>query len=165
MRPTIALLAWLGGASFAVAQDFTIDPHLIDRCLPVVDNQMQCVGQQAYDCIHRNGGGPNMVLGACYEAEAEVWDDWLNSTNKGLIATARDLEASDSGWDPGSLVDTLREMQIAWIAYRDATCAQEMALAKPFGSRVSSVSALCRLRETARQYFELQRVRRDLAAN
>ena len=62
----------------AFAQNFEIDPHLIDRCFPIVDDPMLCVGREAYDCIWENGGGPNMVLGACYEAEAAVWDDFLN---------------------------------------------------------------------------------------
>lgn len=143
-------------ASPVLAQDFTIDPHRIDRCLPTVDDPMQCVGREAYDCIFRNGNGPNMVPGACYTAEAEIWDDFLNEAYQELLSLAGDLEASDSGWKVGELVGSLRVMQRNWIDYRNARCANALALAKPFGSRASAVDGFCNMRETAKQYFELR---------
>ncbi len=145
------------------AQDFSINPHLIDRCLAVSDDPMLCVGREAYDCIDKNGGGPNMVLGACYEAEALFWDDALNEAYQDLRALARELELSGNGWEAGSLVDGLRDMQRAWIKYRDARCDNAVALAKPFGSKVSAVSAFCDMRETAKQYFVLRDIRQDYA--
>ncbi|MCD9146241.1 lysozyme inhibitor LprI family protein [Pseudophaeobacter flagellatus] len=160
MRLIIAILYAIC-ATPVFAQDFKIDPHLIDRCFPIVDDPMLCVGREAYDCIFRNGGGPNMVLGACYEAEAAVWDDFLNEAYRDLMSLAHDLESSDSGWETGVLVNTLRGMQRSWIVYRDARCANAVALAKPFGSRASAASAFCQMEETARQYFVLRGMRKD----
>ena len=60
-------------ATPAAAQDFSIDLHLIDRCLAINDETlMRCVGRQADACIERNAGGPDMVITACRSAETEV---------------------------------------------------------------------------------------------
>ena len=77
------------------------------------------------------------------------------------MSLARDLESSDNGWEPGALVGALRELQRSWIEYRDASCANAAALAKPFGSRVSAATAFCHMEETAKQYFVLRGLRED----
>ncbi len=66
MRLIVAVLCMLGAMPLA-AQDFAIDAHLIDRCLPIQDDPMHCVGREAAACIERNGAGPEMVIAACKE--------------------------------------------------------------------------------------------------
>ena len=150
-------------ATPAAAEDrFAIDGHLIDRCLAVnADTPMHCVGRQADACIARNGDGPNMVVAVCQENEAAHWDDILNRTYAEVMALARARQSQDVGYAPDSLTDALRGMQRAWIAYRDATCAHALAVARPFGSAGGPAGADCALRQTARQVFELQRIARD----
>ena len=146
----------------ARAQDFTIDPHLIDRCLAINgETPMRCVGRQADACILRNDGGPNMVLSACMEAEAAVWDEILNRTFARVLEHARAQEGFDIGYQPDQLTNALRSMQRAWIEYRDATCDHELSRAFPFGSAAGPAANGCLMRETARQVFQLQFIERS----
>lgn len=146
----------------ASAQDFSIDAHLIDRCLGINDETpMRCVGRQADVCIERNGGGADMIISACREAEAEVWDGVLNRTYARVLEHAQAHESGDMGYEPEQLTDALRDMQHAWIAYRDATCGHALARAKPFGSGAGPEISNCTLRETARQVFQLLYIERS----
>ncbi|SMX32611.1 lysozyme inhibitor LprI family protein [Octadecabacter ascidiaceicola] len=146
----------------AAAQDFSIDPHLIDRCLAINDETpMRCVGRQADECAQRNGGGADMVISACLAAEAEVWDGMLNRVYGRVLEHAKTHERWDVGYQPNQLTDAVREMQRAWIAYRDATCGHALARATPFGSGAGPAINECELHETARQYFQLTRIERS----
>lgn len=140
----------------AQADRFAIDPHLIDRCLGINDHTpMACVGRQSDACIERNGGGPNMVVSVCQEAEAEVWDGFLNNVYAELLNLVRAEQDMDVGYTPDQLSDAVRDMQRAWIVYRDATCRVDLARAAPFGSAAGPAINGCLMRETARQYFQL----------
>ncbi len=158
------LIGALLGAVLATpvaAQDFSVDDHLIDRCIAVHDNPMICVGREAEECVLRNGGGPNMVLTACFEAETAVWDDGLNEAYRHLVTLAKDREGWDVGYEEGVLVDALRDMQRAWIDYRDASCDNAAALTAPFGSAAGPAITKCLMFHTARQYFVLRGLRQD----
>lgn len=120
---------------------------------------MLCVGRQADACTQRNNGSADMVLAACFEAEAVFWDGALNNAYRDLIALAQQREGWDLGYEPGALAAALRDMQRAWIGYRDATCANELAIAAPFGSAGGPVYAECKMTETARQNFVLRGLR------
>lgn len=151
----------MASASSAWAQDFVVDGHWIDRCLGVQDNPMICVGQAAHDCAQKNGGGTNIVLGACHEAEAAFWDRALNEAYQHLLRLARDREGQDLGYAPDNLQIALQEMQLAWIGYRDASCGNAIALAAPFGSAAGPAYHSCVSEHTARQHFILRGLRRD----
>ena len=157
----LAALVLAGLAGPLAAQDLAIDGHLIDRCLPIRDDPMTCVGMQADACVTRNGGGADMILAACLGAEAAFWDGALNEAYADLQRLARDRQAQDLGYGPDALVLALRDMQRAWIGYRDARCANAAAIAAPFGSAAGPASAECLMTETARQYFVLRGMRRD----
>jgi uncharacterized protein YecT (DUF1311 family) len=140
----------------AAAQDFRIDPHLIDRCLGINgDTPMACVGTQAQACYDDYGGGPDMVMAACQEAELAYWDGQLNRTYAELLELTRAEQDSDVGYAPNQLTDAARAMQRSWIVYRDATCDLDLARAAPFGSAAGPAITGCLLRETARQVFQL----------
>ncbi len=161
MKQLLSIL-FIAFAAPAAAQDFSIDPHLIDRCLAINDETpMRCVGRQADECEQRNGGGADMVISACQAAEAEVWDDILNRTYARVLEHAKAREGWDIGYEQGQLTDAVREMQHAWIAYRDATCGHALARAMPFGSGAGPAESECQLRETARQVFQLQYIERS----
>ena len=148
-------------AASAFAQDFRIDALLIDRCLGSnQDAPMACVGKQARVCYDDYGGGADMVVGACKGAELAFWDKALNAAYKDLQVLVRKEQEMDVGYNPDQLTDAARAMQQSWIFYRDATCWLDVSRAYPFGSAASPASSGCELRETARQYFQLQ----DIAA-
>lgn len=145
----------------AAADQFDIDPHLIDRCLAINDETpMRCVGRQADACAQRNGDGANMVLSVCLENESKFWDGFLNQTYARLLDAAITREDADIGYNPESLVDAVRDMQRSWIAYRDATCHHAFVFARPFNSAIGPAINECVMRETARQVFQLQTLER-----
>ena len=149
-------------AASAAAQDFSIDAHSIDRCLGRHElNPMFCVGLQADVCTERNAGGPDMVITACRSAETEFWDGVLNRTYARVLEHAKAHEAGDMGYEPGQLTTAVREMQLAWINYREATCLHTAERAMPFGSGAGPAISSCVLRETVRQVFQLQYIERS----
>ena len=158
VRGAVALWFALTGTS-AVAQDFTVDAHLIDRCLGInQDTPMACVGRQADVCYDAHGGGADMVLAACQSAELAFWDGALNAVYQELLTHAARLQDDDIGYGPNQLTDAARAMQRTWIVYRDATCGLDLARAAPFGSAAGPAESGCLMRETARQYFQLQHI-------
>ncbi len=88
-------------------------------------------------CIEKNGS--NLGTADCYRIETVIWDAILNDNYKEL------MEAIDDKGDQNKL----KEMQRAWIAYRDTTC--DFYWYKIHGSMSVPMSAACQLRETARR--------------
>ena len=75
----------------------------------------------------------------CYRIETVIWDAILNENYKEL------MEAIDDKGDQNKL----KEMQRAWIAYRDTTC--DFYWYKIHGTMSVPMTAACQLRETARR--------------
>jgi uncharacterized protein YecT (DUF1311 family) len=88
-------------------------------------------------CIEKNGS--NLGTADCYRIETVIWDAILNDNYKEL------MEAIDDKGDQNKL----KEMQRAWIAYRDTTC--DFYWYKIHGSMSVPMTAACQLRETARR--------------
>jgi uncharacterized protein YecT (DUF1311 family) len=79
----------------------------------------------------------------CFRVEAKIWDGLLNDNYKSL----RDnLDASQAA--------KLRDMQRAWIAARDSTCA--FYDVKIHGTMAIPLGAACIARETARRALLLK---------
>ncbi len=95
----------------------------------------------AEPCIEKNGS--NLGTADCYRSETAIWDEILNDNYKELLAALDDKEQEKK----------LKEMQRAWIAYRDTTC--EFYWFKIRGSMSVPMTASCLLRETARRAFLL----------
>lgn len=121
----------------------------------------ECIGLSAGVCMETTPGGwTTMGMAACTLAEAEWWDARLNAHYQELMARER---LDDSDWpapEPGTAprpsgVESLRDMQRAWIAWRDATCAYEVL--QWFGGTGAAVAgAGCRMELTGLQALRLQ---------
>jgi uncharacterized protein YecT (DUF1311 family) len=96
-------------------------------------------------------------MSRCAAAEAEGWDRMLNETWAELIVLARRRAILDEevGAEPADLEGLLVEAQRAWIAFRDADCAQEVAVWGD-GSMRTVAGAWCGLERTAQRVFELR---------
>jgi uncharacterized protein YecT (DUF1311 family) len=81
----------------------------------------------------------NHAHAECFRSETAIWDAILNENYKAL------MEAVDDKNDQ----DKLKEMQRAWIAYRDTTC--DFYWYKIHGTMAQPMTAACQLRETARR--------------
>jgi len=120
-----------------------------------------CIGASANACMRDTPGGSSTYgMGACIDREYSYWDDRLNASYRSLRAQER---ADDADWAgaPGvvSKADALRDMQRAWIAFRDATCAYERAQWGG-GTGGGPAWAGCQMRLTGAQALYLQ----DMAA-
>ena len=111
----------------------------------VTEAERQCLfNLVAEPCQENTEGGQSTVgMAACFRREAFIWDDLLNENYKGL---REDLEPQQTA--------KLREMQRAWIASRDATCA--FYDAKIQGTMAIPMAAACLARETARRALLLK---------
>jgi uncharacterized protein YecT (DUF1311 family) len=97
-----------------------------------------CIGVWSTACIQKAGNMSNAVLIDCYEQETAVWDKWLNVAY-GKASSRMEKDAFEN----------LRKVQLAWIAWRDASCKQPYLVFQ--GTMAGPMEAWCKLDITARQ--------------
>jgi uncharacterized protein YecT (DUF1311 family) len=141
-----------GGAGVAQAQDENPTAQqtaAIRACADknqddVTEAERQCLFELvAEPCQQTPEGQSNVGVADCFRLEAKIWDDLLNENYK----TLRDvIDAAQAA--------KLRDMQRAWIASRDATCA--FYDVKIQGTMAIPMGAACIARETARRAMLLK---------
>jgi len=108
-------------------------------------------------CIETPDGYTTVGMSFCADQETRYWDARLNAAYRELMAfeTGIDAEMAELGAAAPSLSEALREMQRAWITYRDATCRYE---ASQFGGGTGAGPAAtqCAMRLTGEQALELE---------
>ncbi len=143
----------------ALADDIRFDASLTQRCLGAGGGR-SCIGQAAERCMEESPGGFSTYMSnMCLDAERAWWDGQLNARYRDLRAFEQqgDSEAArDPYAAPGrpSGADSLRDMQRAWIAFRDATCDYE-TVAWHGGTGASGVYLYCQMRMTGEQTIAL----------
>jgi len=170
LRPLILalLLAPAPATVSAQSKDYTglrFDEALITACLDG-GQWRDCIGVASNACMDATEGGYSTIgMVGCISAEHDWWDADLNSSYRALRTHER---AADASWPsvPGMLprpsgVDALRDMQRAWITFRDATCLYD-ELQWWGGTGASLVGAACRSQLTAEQALHLRRLLADL---
>jgi uncharacterized protein YecT (DUF1311 family) len=156
MRLVAAIGAAMLLASPALAQDKPApkDSAAIEKCLKAKTGHgwawEQCIGLISEPCVKDEGSMPPSEVIACYDRERAVWDDILNKSYQVLRkALDEDQQAK------------LREMQRAWIASRDKTCAFLYDYFQ--GSMANPMMAACLSRTTGRQALYLRGFADDVA--
>ena len=144
----IMMTGLLTGAASAEQPGFSLEP--VEACLAKnvrLEDRMTCIGLSSRQCIDAPGGGGGYAEALCHDAELAFWDDLLNETYQQNLASAAD--------DP-ALVTALRDLQRAWIPYRDARCD---AVFKAWGEGTGRSPAFveCLMRTTAAQALFLGR--------
>jgi uncharacterized protein YecT (DUF1311 family) len=122
------------------------ETKLIRNCVEEVADDMasqeECTFKLVVDpCVEKDGS--NLGTADCYRIERAIWDDILNENYKKLMAAVDDPKDQTK----------LKEMQRAWIAFRDTTC--DFYWHKIHGSMAVPMTAACQLRETSRRAFLL----------
>src|SRR6266852_6946560 len=108
----------------------------------VTEGERQCLFALVADPCSKSrqsGAAPT----ECYRIEQGIWDELLNDN----FRTLREQLDDDQK-------EKLRDMQRAWIAYRNSTC--EFYYHKIQGSMATSLTAACLARETARRALLLK---------
>ena len=118
---------------------------------------LDCVGLAAGACMMTPGGDTTIGMMECLDGEVGYWDARLNTAYAGrmTIAKEQDAEMRDLGSAAASIEESLRAMQRAWIAFRDASCLYEQAQWMG-GTGGGPATAACHMHETARQALKLE---------
>lgn len=122
-----------------------------------VNDVLACIGRSADACMSKEGGDTTAGMVICLDAEREFWDDKLNAAYRARMssALAADADMASMSMAAVSLAQSLREMQRAWIVYRDAACLYEQA--QWMGGTAGGPAAMaCTMHETARQALKLE---------
>ena len=101
-------------------------------------NWEKCIGIVAEPCLKHEAAGSTADNMACIAREQKVWNVILNETYRGLRGKLDEQQQVK-----------LRDMQRAWIASRDKTCAFYWDYFQ--GTMASPMSASCENRETGRR--------------
>ena len=139
----------------AFAQDIVFSMEATDACLAEGGTPAACAGKSTARCSQDTEGGETTVgMGGCADAEWQAWDARLNDTYKQAMAVAEEVDRDKFEHAP-SEAEALREMQRAWIVYRDRACDWERAQWGG-GTGGGPASLMCLATETARQTGLLQ---------
>lgn len=142
----------------AAAEELKFAPDVISACLEA-GGRRDCIGLAAHRCMEESEGGYSTPVTAwCFAAERDWWDAELNARYADLQARARviDAQAPVEGLPPRpSDIDALRDMQRAWIAFRDTSCHYE-ELQWWGGTGASGTRIYCQMRLTGEQALTLR---------
>lgn len=155
MRQTLAAAVMAAALpTGAQASELVFSAEYTNACLED-GGWRDCIGLAAQRCMETTPGGHSTHgMNACLDAEREWWDDRLNTNYRAL----REIErAADVDAPPGQplFADALRDMQRAWIAFRDATCNYEV-LYWYGGTGATTAWQSCQLHLTAEQALALR---------
>ena len=155
LAPLMVLLA-----GSVAAQEIPFSAQLTESCLARAADpgaREACVGRSADACIHTPDGETTVGMGFCLGKEANVWDGRLNAAYAALMTmeTAVETELKAMGSAAPSPAVALRQMQRAWIAWRDAACAYEVSQWGG-GTGGGPAAAECVMQLTARQALALE---------
>lgn len=128
MIRSAALVAMLAGP--VMAQEVPYSDAQTESCLASATGYAEktaCIGESSGLCMNTPLGGSTVGMGACLDRELSYWDAMLNTNYQAQMirAKAADEEAKAYNPDLASQANALREMQRAWITYRDAACDYE----------------------------------------
>ena len=140
-------------ASMALVQGFQDQPSDAERqvfaaCLEANPDDAACIGSVSSPCMEEPGGDTTIGMIACTSRELRLWDDKLNLHYGDLRAVLRLKDATNRR-------EALLTAQRAWIAYRDAECAQSSLLFEG-GTLARVVHVGCVNQMTAERAIQLE---------
>ena len=121
------------------------DSAKVQSCIKSAEGRERerCIGVVADPCAEDSKAQSTAGQVACATREFAVWDDILNETFRRLRDKLDDDQKTK-----------LRDMQRAWITYRDTTCG--FYHDKIRGTMATPMAAACVARETARRALLLK---------
>lgn len=161
-----ALVALMVAATPAAGSEHEVAAygHILTACYaaaPDAEARAACMGAMATECMDdQDGGHTTLGMTFCLNAEASVWDGFLNTEYAATRDWARVADEDEAANFPEFAVraEMLREAQRAWIAFRDAECALRYA-EWGAGSMRTIAHADCMVQMTAERTIDLRRQR------
>ena len=157
----VAAAMMLAGPVFAQDEEVQYSAAPTADCLAAADTadaMRACIGLSTAKCVDASDYGSTTIgMMECAKQEIAFWDGKLNTTYQALMTRAEKQDALNEG-DPRiteKIAVSLRDMQRAWIPFRDATCTFQYALGMG-GTIASTIASHCILDMTADQYIYLK---------
>lgn len=148
----LALLCCLPSAALAQFVNFDIAPTA--ECL-AQERSNSCIGRAANACMENSETGYSTNgMSTCTDQEMAWWDDRLNAIYRESIEKLTALDTESPEYAPAQ-ADALKNMQRAWIPFRDAKC-EFVATEWMGGSGAGPATIWCLMDETARQALYLE---------
>lgn len=153
-------LALCLAAAPAGAQDLIYSDAASQSCVAEAADaaaRLSCIGRAANICMRASPSGDTTAgMAGCFGRERDFWDRVLNQNYQLAQEKAAKFDAAQPGAGPDrpGLSTRLREMQLVWIAFRDATCAFEHAQWGG-GSGGGPAHTACLMRVTGQQALYL----------
>jgi uncharacterized protein YecT (DUF1311 family) len=144
MRSTIifVIALFLSASAFAQDKPNGKDVVVIENCIKIKTGRNwaweNCIGIISKPCAKNEAAMPSHEVVTCDRREQAVWDNILNDTFRSLLGKLDETQQQK-----------LREMQRAWIASRDKSCAFFYDYFE--GSMANPMIAACEARETGRR--------------
>ena len=160
----VSLLAFglaLPVTAFATEHEVSEYGAILDACYAAAGadgSHADCIGKMAEACMEREEGGYSTLgMTSCTNAEAQVWDKYLNLEYRETMAHLKAMDTEEAVYfqEFAKRVESLRGAQRAWIAFRDAECGLEYAMWGS-GSMRNIAWASCALDMTAKRPIELR---------
>ncbi|NDR56415.1 lysozyme inhibitor LprI family protein [Aliiruegeria sabulilitoris] len=154
------LAAFVAGPAVA-QEELHFTPVPTESCLlgaETLPAMEACVGTAATACMESHEFGYTTVgMGYCLDQELAFWDARLNAVYRQVMVRdkAVDAEMAEIGSSAPSLSEALREMQRAWIPFRDASCDYDRAQWGG-GTGGGPATLSCLMYATARQALILE---------
>lgn len=140
------------------AEDLIFSPYAVEDCFANGGTGDTCIGASAASCMEATPGGySTVVMGGCTDREWSYWDDRLNAAYGRVMVDAKrmDAEMVSLGSAVAKQAPALRDMQRAWITFRDRQCEYE-ASTWGGGTGAGPASLACMMELTARQALFLE---------
>ena len=137
-------------ATSVIAQEPAFSAGLTASCLKEAVGQSEriaCIGVASSACLSPPEIGGSYAETYCYSREVDYWDQRLNETYQRQQQSYRS--------DNPALANALRDLQRAWIVYRDARC---QAVLEDWGEGTGRTPAFaqCLMQTTAEQVMFLE---------
>ncbi|MEQ5826406.1 DUF1311 domain-containing protein [Sulfitobacter sp. NFXS29] len=128
MRAALLACALLAGP--VAAQEITYSDAATAECLAGAQefsDQRACIGLSSNLCMEAPGGYSTYGMGGCLDAELTFWDGLLNENYRARMVQSKSADEDATLYQPElpSQAEALRDMQRAWITFRDAACDYE----------------------------------------
>ncbi len=155
----LAIAAPVSGS--ATEHEVAVFGSILEACYAAAetdDAMTACIGQMSTACMDGQEGGHSMLgMSSCINAEAQVWDKYLNSEYRETMAALKAMDADEAEFSPefAKRADSLRDAQRAWIGFRDAECGLAYAMWGS-GSMRSIAWASCQVDMTAKRTIEIR---------
>ena len=141
----------------AAAADVPYTDTVTENCVFLAETKAErlaCIGASAHACVQAASDGRTQAgMSRCLSRELRYWDKALNRTYQSLKYKAKRVDAAEQTAGAREMERHLRQMQLNWIAFRDATCAFEQMR---WEAEDGPVTQNCLMRVTAQQALYLQ---------